>query len=166
MHGVERLPHTLPMPRPGEPVVRRLLSPAFLLTELCRAIAIVALLDLAVRSAVLLDPFGYDSFFYHLPFAALRGGIPLPYDMNDTVRAQFDAFPPLPELVQGLLWRVTGSVNATGVVNFIAFAVFLAYAHRVLRAPFWLMASPRVGPDAFCHWGMVRIMDGVGKPYG
>jgi hypothetical protein len=127
------------MPRPGEPVVRRLLSPAFLLTELCRAIAIVALLDLAVRSAVLLDPFGYDSFFYHLPFAALRGGLSLPYDMNDTVRGQFDAFPPLPELVQGLLWRITGSVNATGVINFIAFAAFLVYAHKVFRAPFWLV---------------------------
>jgi hypothetical protein len=118
----------------------RLLSPAFLLTELCRALAVVALVDLAVRSAILLDPFGYDSFFYHLPWAAVRGGVPIPYDMNDTVRAQFNAFPPLPELVQGVLWRITGSVNATGVVNFIAFAVFLAYAHKVLRAPFWLVA--------------------------
>ena len=128
------------MPHPRELVARRLLSPAFLLTELCRALAIVALADLAVRSAILLDPFGYDTFFYHLPFAALRGGVAVPYDMNDTVRAQFDAFPPLPELVQGVLWRITGSVNATGVVNFLAFAVFLAYAHRVLRAPFWLVA--------------------------
>src|SRR4029077_9687102 len=78
--------------------------------------------------------------FYHLPYAALRGGVAVPFNMNDTVRAQFDGFPPLPELVQGVLWRITGSVNATGVVNFIAFAVFLAYAHKVLRAPFWLVA--------------------------
>jgi hypothetical protein len=131
--------HTLPMPRPEEPVARRLLSPLFLLTELCRAIAIVALADLALRSAILLDPFGYDSFFYHLPFAALRGGLSIPYDMNDSVRAQFDAFPPLPELVQGVLWRITGSVNATGVVNFLAFGAFLLYAHKVFRAPFWLV---------------------------
>jgi hypothetical protein len=131
--------HTLPMPRPGEPVTRRLLSPLFLLTELCRAIAIVALADLAVRSAILLDPFGYDSFFYHLPYAAVRGGLSIPYEMNDTVRAQFDAFPPLPELVQGVLWRITGSVNATGVVNFLAFGAFLLYAHKVFRAPFWLV---------------------------
>ena len=119
---------------------RRLLSPAFLLPELCKALAIVALLDLAVRSAILLEPFGFDTFFYHLPFAALRGGVAVPFDMNDTVRAQFDGFPPLPELLQGLLWRITGSVNATGVVNFLAFAVFLAYSHKVLRAPFWLVA--------------------------
>jgi MFS family permease len=128
------------MPRPGEPVARRLLSPAFLLTELCKAAAIVALADLAVRSAILLDPYGYDSFFYHLPFAAARAGVPLPYDMNDTMRARFDAFPPLPELVQGLLWRITGSVNATGVVNFIAFGAFLVYAQKVFRAPIWLVS--------------------------
>ncbi len=119
---------------------RRLFSPAFLLTELCKAAAIVALADLAVRSAILLDPFGYDSFVYHLPFAAARAGVPLPYDMSDIVRANFDAFPPLPELVQGVLWRITGSVNATGVVNFIAFAAFLIYAQTVFRAPFWLVA--------------------------
>ncbi|MEP7040446.1 MAG: hypothetical protein ABI864_02620 [Chloroflexota bacterium] len=121
-------------------MTRRLLSPAFLLTELCKALAIVALADLAVRSALLLDPYGYDSFFYHLPFAAARVGVPLPYDMNDTVRAQFDAFPPLPELVQGLLWRITGSVNATGVVNFIAFSAFLVYAQKVFKAPIWLVS--------------------------
>lgn len=119
---------------------RRLFSPVFLLTQLCMAAAIVALGDLAVRSAILLDPFGYDSFVYHLPFAALRGGVPVPYDLNDAVRVPFDAFPPLPELVQGLLWRITGSVNATGTANFIAFAIFLAYAQIILRAPFWLVA--------------------------
>ena len=128
------------MSRPGEPVVRRPLNATFLLTELCTAVAMVALVDLAVRSAILLDPSGSDTFFYHLPFAALRGGVPVPYDMNAAVRAQFDAFPPLPELVQGLLWRITGSVNATGVVNFIAFGVFLVYAQKVFRAPIWLVA--------------------------
>ena len=128
------------MPFQGKQIAHRLPSPTFLLTELCRALAIVALAVLAVRSAVLLDPFGYDTFFYHLPYAAVWGGLGVPYDMNDTVRAQFDGFPPLPELVQGLLWRITGSVNATGVVNFLAFAAFLAFAHKVLRAPFWLVA--------------------------
>jgi hypothetical protein len=101
--------------------------------------AIVALFDLAVRSAILLDATGLDSFWYHLPFAAARAGVPISFEMSDTVRQQFNAFPPLPELVQGLLWRVTGSMNATGTVNFIAFAIFLIYSHKVFRAPFWLV---------------------------
>ncbi len=126
--------------RPAGTAARRSLTPGVVLTQLCVALAVVALADLAVRSAILLDPYGYDSFFYHLPFAAARAGVPLPYDMNDTMRARFDAFPPLPELVQGLLWRITGSVNATGVVNFIAFAAFLVYAQKVFRGPIWLVA--------------------------
>ena len=111
----------------------------FLLTCISAGVSIVALVVLAIRSAIRLDVH-WDFFWYHLPFAAVYGGLPVPYDMNDEMRYRFDGFPPLPELVQGLLWRATGSVNATGVVNFIAFALFLVYCHKVLRAPFWLVA--------------------------
>ena len=106
---------------------------------MCTAVAIVALGDLAIRSAILLDATGLDSFWYHLPFAAARAGVPISFEMSDTVRQQYNAFPALPELVQGLLWRVTGSINASGTANFIAFAAFLIYSHRVFRAPFWLV---------------------------
>src|ERR1700730_3777188 len=114
-------------------------SPSSVLLVTCAAVATVALAVLAVRSAVRLD-LRWDTFMYHLPFAALHGGLSIPYDMNDKIRLYWQGFPPLPELVQGLLWRLTGSVNATGVVNFAAFGVFLIYAHKVLRAPFWLVA--------------------------
>jgi hypothetical protein len=114
-------------------------GPAFLLTVACVGLAAVALVDLAVRSAIRWDP-QWDGLAYHIPFAAVRGGLSIPYDMNDAMRPRFDGFPPLPELVQGLFWRATGSVNATGVVNFLAFGIFLAYCHKALRAPFWLVA--------------------------
>ena len=117
----------------------RRLSVAVVLAAVCAVVATVALADLAARSAVVLNA-RWDAFMYHLPFAALRGGPSIPYDMNDTMRPLFDGFPPLADLVQGLLWRATGSVNATGVVNFGAFVLFLAYCRRVLRASFWLVA--------------------------
>jgi hypothetical protein len=120
-------------------IARRSLSPALLLTQACAVVTTLALVDLAIRSAVRLEPVAYDAWLYHLPFAALRGGLSIAYDMSDTMRPRFDGFPPLPELVQGLLWRLTGSVNATGVVNFIAFGLFLMYCHKLLRAPFWLV---------------------------
>jgi hypothetical protein len=126
-------------PRRVRMIRGRSVSPSSVLTVACAAVATVVLVDLAVRSAVRLD-LRWDTFLYHLPFAALRGGLSIPYDMSDTMRPLFQGFPPLPDLVQGLLWRLTGSVNATGVVNFIAFGVFLTYAHKVLRAPFWLVA--------------------------
>lgn len=120
-------------------IARRSLSPALLLTQACAVVTTLALVDLAIRSAVRLEPLAYDAWSYHLPFAALLGGLSIPYDMNDQFRPRFDGFSPLPELVQGLLWRLTGSVNATGVVNFIAFGLFLIYCHKLLRAPFWLV---------------------------
>ncbi len=125
--------------RRGRKIAGRSISPALVLTVACAAVAILALVDLGVRSAVRLD-LRWDTFSYHLPFAAIRGGLSIPYDMNDTIRPLFEGFPLLPDLVQGLLWRLTGSVNATGVVNFIAFGLFLIYSHKVLRAPFWLVA--------------------------
>src|SRR5207249_4762493 len=64
----------------------------------------------------------------------------LPYDMNDTMKPFYQGYPPLPDVLQGFLWRLTGSVNATGVLNYLAFVVFLAYCHLALHARFWVVA--------------------------
>jgi len=99
----------------------------------------VALADLAIRAAIRLEG-RWDTFMYHVPFAAIYGGLGVPYDMNDLMREYFRGFPPLPHLVQGILWRITGSLNATGIANFLAFTLFLAYCHIVLKARWWLVA--------------------------
>ena len=121
-----------------EIVGRRLgLWPA--LTAVCTVIATIALCDLAIKSAVDFNP-GWDGLTYHLPFAALRAGLSVPFDMNEQFWPRYQGFPPLPELVQGLLWRLSGSVNATGVLNIVAFGLFLAFCHKVLAASYWLVA--------------------------
>lgn len=109
------------------------------LGRVATGIALLALGDLAVRAALRLN-LRWDTFAYHLPYAAKHGGLPISYEMNDLVRPAFDAYPILPELVQGVLWRLTGSMNATGVVNYIAFASFLAYMRLALGAPLGLVA--------------------------
>jgi dolichol-phosphate mannosyltransferase len=102
-------------------------------------LGLLALADLGVRAALRLE-LRWDTFLYHIPFAALRGGLSIPYELSDQIRPFYEGFPPLAHFIQGMLWRLTGSMNATGVVNFLALAGFLAYCHRVLRAPFWLVA--------------------------
>jgi hypothetical protein len=104
-----------------------------------QATAVVFLIILAIRSAVRFE-FRWDTVWYHLPFAALRGGLDLPYHMNEAMQLRFQGFPPLPHLIQGVLWRITGSIHATGIVNYLAFISFLAYCHTVLRANGWLVA--------------------------
>ena len=104
------------------------------------AIIVSALLALlAVRAAVRLEV-RWDTFWYHIPFAAIRGGIAIPFEVNEYVRGYFEGFPPLPHIVQGILWRITGSINATGVVNYGALMAFLIFCSTKLKAPFWLVA--------------------------
>jgi len=110
----------------------------FYLSRVCQLVIIFALTLLGLRSAFYFDSW-YDSFLYHLPFAAHWGGLPIPFEFSDEFRPWFEGFPQLAEFVQGVFWRITGSVNATGVVGYLAFLIFLIYCHRVLRASFWIV---------------------------
>ncbi|MBL1262524.1 tetratricopeptide repeat protein [Candidatus Methylomicrobium oryzae] len=110
-----------------------------ILTKTCIIIAFLALADLAIRAAIRLDT-RWDALLYHLPFSSLRGGLNLPYSMSDTMQNYYLGFPPLPHIVQGIFWRLTGSVNATGIVNYLAFLTFLLYCHFVLQARLWLVS--------------------------
>jgi hypothetical protein len=98
-----------------------------------------ALAVLAVRAWLRIET-RWDAFYYHIPLAARRGGLGVPYDMPPLVKDLYDGFPPLPEFLQGVLWRATGSLNATGVINILALAVFLGYCHYKLKAPFSVVA--------------------------
>jgi len=98
------------------------------------------LVVLAIRATLRLDG-RWDTPLYHLPFAAAYGGLDIPYVMSERIAMAFQGFPPLAHFVQGWLWRLTGSVNATGVINFLAFVTLLAVSQRKLKAPFYLFAA-------------------------
>ncbi len=103
------------------------------------AIALGAMLIVLVRAALRLE-LRWDTFSYHLPFAARRGGLGVPYDFLRYIEGCYQGFPPLPEFVQGVLWRVTGSIHATGIVNWLALALFLFFTWRCLQARVWVVA--------------------------
>ena len=102
------------------------------------AMALVAMVTLALRAALRLE-LRWDTFGYHLPFAAMRGGLHIPYELPPYLEACYHGFPPLPEFVQGVLWRLCGSINATGVVNYLAFLLFLFFSWRLLGARLWVV---------------------------
>src|ERR1700726_1739450 len=83
------------------------------------AMALLAMIVLGLRAALRLE-LRWDAFSYHLPFAAMHGRMHVPYELPRLFQAYYQGFPPLPEFLQGLLWRLTGSVNATGIVNYLA----------------------------------------------
>ncbi len=101
------------------------------------AMALVAMTFLGLRAALRLE-LRWDTFSYHLPFAAMHARMHIPYQLPPLLHAYYQGFPPLPEFVQGLLWRVTGTVHATGVVNYLALCLFLFFAATQLHARLWL----------------------------
>ncbi len=110
------------------------------LQYLFMALVLACLAVLATRAALRLEG-RWDTPLYHLPFAAVYGGLDIAYTMSERITLAFQGFPPLAHFVQGVLWRVTGSANATGVANFLAFATLLAIGQRKLRIPFYLFAA-------------------------
>jgi hypothetical protein len=98
-----------------------------------------ALALLGLRAAIRLDP-GYDTWLYHYPFAAGHGRLGVPFTLNESLERVRQGFPQLPEFMQGVLWRLSGSVHAAGTINWIAFVGFLIVCQRWFRAPFFLVA--------------------------
>ncbi len=124
----------------ADPAVKRTTAETILRVALvlAAAMAVIALAALALRAALRFDP-SWDGLAYHLPFAAQHTGIDLPYETSERFQHFYEGFPPLPDFLQGVFWRLTGSVHGTGVVNYLAFVGFLAYSHIALRARFALV---------------------------
>ncbi len=82
----------------------------------------------------------YDSPYYHLPFAARLGGVvgPEAYVFSPVNDARYRGFPLLAELLQGLLFRVTGRPEAANLVAWASVPALAGYVSWRLRVPFGL----------------------------
>lgn len=85
----------------------------------------------------------FDSWWYHLPWAARLAGLMSPdeYLFEPLAAARFEGFPVLPELLQGLLWRATGRVESANLVGFLSLAAYIFFLRRYLGVAWWL-ATP------------------------
>jgi len=93
----------------------------------------------------------WDVWYYHLPFAArIWGIVPATQFVYDPMnQARFDGFPLFGELLQGLLWRVTGRIEAANLVALASVPLFAWVVKRKLGVPAYatvlaLLAIPLV----------------------
>jgi hypothetical protein len=96
-----------------------------------------AALAFVIVASVARPLFYWDSWAYHLPFSALLwdiGGARHAFVLSDEMRVRYDGFPLLAEFIQGALWKLIGSINATALINPAALAVFVAVSVRALKA--------------------------------
>lgn len=91
----------------------------------------------------------WDSLAYHLPFAAIRAGLVTYSDhiISSHHRIFLEGFPPVVDFIKGMMWRVTGRVEATQLFNsfvVISGSAILAklYGHRISLLILAVLAIP------------------------
>lgn len=110
-----------------------------LLTLLPMAMSAGLMATLLVKSIVDVDSH-FDSWWYHLPWAARLAGLVPPdaYGFEPLAEVRFEGFPVLPELVQGMLWRLGGRVEFANLASFGSLVVFILFLRAFFRVDWWL----------------------------
>ena len=96
---------------------------------------------LGVRALTTLDK-SFDSLVYHVPFAARSAGI-FPksgYLFEYNLEYVYEGFPILIELLQGVLWKLSGWVTATNLVGWSFLLLLVLFTCRRLDLPFWQLS--------------------------
>ncbi|HEY8077563.1 MAG TPA: hypothetical protein VIF62_25730 [Labilithrix sp.] len=82
----------------------------------------------------------WDVWYYHLPFAARIVGLvdPSSYAFARMNEARFHGFPLAAEAAQGILWRVTGHIQAANLVATLSLLALCVFLQRMLDVPWHL----------------------------
>lgn len=102
-----------------------------------RLLALACFLLLLGKAWRDIDLIGWDPLFYHLPFAARIWGITpaTSFGFVNYLEEVYRGFPRLTEALQGLLWRVTGRMQAANLVALGSLALYCLFARTYLRLP-------------------------------
>jgi hypothetical protein len=98
---------------------------------------------LSARALLTIDPY-YDTFAYHLPFAARVIGLcpSACYRMGELLETRFAAFPKTFELLQGAVWLLAGTPQVVDILNLAFLAAFALFLRRVFAVPFaWTLVG-------------------------
>lgn len=77
----------------------------------------------------------YDALWYHLPFAALRTGIIPATQLSLIPRLvhRYEGFPQLIDLIQGMLWKISGTPLASSLIDPIAILALSVYVRLTFK---------------------------------
>jgi hypothetical protein len=102
-------------------------------------VAAALLLSMGLKAIVDVDRH-WDTWAYHLPFAARLWGMvpPQDYVFNKYFEARFDGFAVLGEYLQGFFWALSGRPEATNLLGYFSLLAFLWFLKRYLAVPIYL----------------------------
>ncbi|MGB5632170.1 MAG: hypothetical protein WBM86_05225 [Waterburya sp.] len=109
------------------------------LETLLTAIAALVTISIFLKAIIDIDT-NYDTWWYHLPFAArIWGIVPVDKFMPDlTSQYRFAGFPLLAHWLQGLLWFITGRVQAANLVCFFSLIIYFVFLKTYFQVPLYL----------------------------
>ena len=105
------------------------------------AIAITIATSIFLKAFIDVDN-NYDAGWYHMPFAARIWGI-IPaesFTSEDLIEHRYDGFPLLAQFFQGLLWKLTGRVQATNLVGYLSLVIYFGFLKAYFKVPLYLSA--------------------------
>ena len=104
-----------------------------------RMISMTLLLSMSLK-AVLEVSTEFDSWWYHLPWAANLWGIVTTehYIWSGYVQDRFSGFPLLVEFLQGFFWQITGRPEGANLVCLLSLMLYLAFLRTYFRIPVYL----------------------------
>lgn len=109
------------------------------LTTLLKLLAFAVLSGSFLKAVIDIDG-SWDTWMYHLPFAARLWGITTPddYVMHFVFEERFQGFPLLAEYLQGFFWWLFQRPEMANLVGFLSLLIYVIYLNRYLRIPLYL----------------------------
>ena len=103
------------------------------------AIALVIAVLIFLKAFIDIDP-NYDVGWYHLPFAArIWGIVPKSSFLSEAkIEYRYDGFPLLANFLQGLLWKLTGRIQAANLVGYLGLIAYFLFLRSYFQVPLYL----------------------------
>lgn len=109
------------------------------LEGILKLIALILAISIFLKAIFDIDT-NYDVGWYHLPFAARIWGI-VPQESfisENLIEHRFDGFPLLAHFFQGLLWKITGRIQATNLVGYLSLIIYFLWLRNYFKVPLYL----------------------------
>lgn len=119
-------------------------KPSRLTIETILNVAATLLVGAVLLKAVIDIDNSYDPGWYHLPFAGRIWGI-IPKEMfigdEEWFEPRFEGFPLLAHFLQGFFWKLTGRIQSTNLVSFLAIFGYFFFLRSYFKVPFYLAVT-------------------------
>lgn len=115
----------------------------FRLDKILKAIALIITISIFLKGIIDVDD-TYDTWGYHLPFAARIWGI-VPAEQFINMEERFAGFPLLGEFFQGFFWFITQRVQGANLVGFLSLVLYAYFLKKYFQIAYYLTAIALLG---------------------